>query len=170
MNVCGQWWTDPKVVPHDPCLLLFMACIIPSLCEWDSGPASNQENMAKVMGWHPHDSVTLHQITLLVVDSHSCSPAGFIEARKLCLSFTIHPASLSPRQRFQVTALASTDLLSGTRRCSYFVCALIWLCIYRNFYCILQTLSTGCSGRVFRFLSLPYCWNWINQKWIFLKF
>lgn len=78
-----------------PCLLVFMACINPFSCEWDPGPASNWQDMAKATDWQCHDCSPLYQITLLVVDSHVCFSAAFIEARKLCHSFTILPASLS---------------------------------------------------------------------------
>ena len=88
------WWTDPKLVVHDPLSSgihglykpLFL-WVRPRTCFW--------QDMAKATAWQSHDCAPLYQITLLVVDSHVCFSAAFIEARKLCHSFTILSASLS---------------------------------------------------------------------------
>lgn len=56
IDTSGMWhywtsvrtqWTDPKLGPLDPRLLVFMACVNPFSCEWDPGPASNWHAMAK---------------------------------------------------------------------------------------------------------------------------
>lgn len=175
IDTSGMWhywtsvrtqWTDPKLGPLDPRLLVFMACVNPFSCEWDPGPASNWHAMAKARTGSP--------MTVSIIPDHT--PCCWLSLLLFCcryrsketLPLLHHPSCILVPEllwlQFQVTALASTDLLSGIRGCPYFVYVLIWIFIYKNFNCILQTVSRSCSGRVFRFLNLPYCWNWVTQK------
>lgn len=49
-----MWQTEFKIGPHDPCLLVFMPLYIPYYLEsgQDMCLASNQHNMANLMGFH----------------------------------------------------------------------------------------------------------------------
>lgn len=77
-----RWWTAPKVFCNGPCFLVSMPCIIFShKGEWDLWPTEYGKGDEMSRPWLCY--ITLGG--LLVVNSCSCSPTGFIEASKHCL-------------------------------------------------------------------------------------